>query len=186
MKLIFFIYLPFSFCLMNKTFLLLLVGLGISHWAFPQCEVRNLIYADGSMLYSIKPVNFYQTKSMELKGGVVTDREHYYLALQPYPFPKKPLGNKLKDDLELKLANDSVYHLEHFDTRYLDHDSVMQMLFQLNSKKLDDFLNFDVISVKINMQGTEGIRTYVFKLHKSAIRDQLACFLKEEKNKKKK
>jgi len=32
----------------------------------------------------------------------------------------------------------------------------------------------------------EGIRTYTFKLHKSAIREQLACFLKESENKKKK
>jgi len=158
-------------------FLLLTISL------FPQCEIRNFIYPDGSMFYYIEPVNFYWTKSKDLKGGVVTDKENYFLALQPSPFPEKPLGNKLKDGLELKLANDSVYHLKHFDTRYLDHDSVMQVLYLIDKKKLDDFLKFEVISVKINMGGDEGPRTYVFKLHKSAISEQLACFLKEEENK---
>lgn len=171
---------------MKKAFLLILISLAFSISSFPQCEIRNFIYPDGSMFYSIEPLNFYWTKTKSLEGGVVTDKENYYLALQPSPFPEKPLGNKLKEDLELKLANDSVYHLEHFDTRYLDHDSAMQMLYMIDKKVLDDFLNFEAVSVKIDMGGTEGIRTYVFKLHKSAIRDQLACFLKEEENKKKK
>jgi hypothetical protein len=161
-----------------------LVSIAIS--AFPQCEIQNRIYPDGSMFYYIEPVNFYWTESKDLKGGVVTDKENYYLALQPSPFPAKPAGNKLKDDIELKLSNDSVYNLEHFDTRYMEDDSVMQLLYLINSKKLDDFLNFEAISVKINMGGTEGPRTYVFKLHKSAIKEQLSCFLKEEENKKKK
>jgi hypothetical protein len=152
--------------------------------AFPQCDIQNFIYPDGSMFYYIEPVNFYWTQSKDLKGGVVTDKENYFLALQPSPFPDKPRGNKLKDDLELKLANDSVCHLKHFDTRYLEHDSVMQVLYLIDKKNQDDFLNFDAISVKINMGDTEGVRTYVFKLHKSAIREQLGCFLKEEEKKK--
>jgi hypothetical protein len=165
----------------------LLIGfLFLAISSFPQCEVQNFIYPDGSMFYFIEPVNFYWTKSKELKGGVVTDKENYYLALQPSPFPEKPLGNKLKEHLELKLANDSIYILKHFDTRYLNHDSTMQMLFLIDNKKLDDFLNYDVISAKINMGEKEGIRTYTFKLHKSAIREQLACFMKEGENKKKK
>ncbi len=138
------------------------------------------------MLYYIEPVNFYWTKSKDLKGGVVTDKENYYLALQPSPFPEKPQGNKLKDDLELKLSNDSVYTLKHFDTRYMEHDTVMQLLYFIDPPYVDDLLNFEAISVKINMEGTEGLRTYVFKLHKSAIQEQLSCFLKEEENKKKK
>jgi hypothetical protein len=169
-----------------KKLILFLGFLFFSLSVFPQCDIRNFIYPDGSMFYYIEPLNFYWTKSKDLKGGVVTDKENYFLALQPSPFPEKPLGNKLKDDLELKLANDSVYILKHFDTRYLDHDSSMQMLFMIDKKSLEDFLNFEVISVKINMEGTEGIRTYVFKLHKSAIREQLDCFLKEEENNKKK
>ena len=151
-----------------------------------QCEIEHRIYPDGSMLYYIEPVNFYWTQSKDLKGGVVTDKENYYIALQPSPFPEKPGGNKLKDDLELKLSNDSIYSLEHFDTRYMEHDTVMQLLYFIDPKHVEDLLNFEAISVKINMGGTEGLRTYVFKLHKSAIQEQLTCFLKEEENKKKK
>ena len=161
--------------------------LAISGNVFSQCEIQNRNYPDGSMMYYIEPVNFYWTESKNLKGGVTTDKENYYLALQPSPFPEKPLGNKLKGDCEMKLANDSTYHLEHFDTRYMDHDSVMQVLYLIDKKQLEDFLNLEAISVKINMGETEGVRTYVFKLHKSAIQEQLACFLKDiEKNKKEK
>jgi hypothetical protein len=41
-------------------------------------------------------------------------------------------------------------------------------------------LKFEVAEVNIDMMGKEGIRTYVFKLHKSALQEQLVCFLKEE------
>jgi hypothetical protein len=168
--------------IMNCAISLVLLFMALS--ASAQCEIRHHLYPDGSMFYYIEPVNFYWTKSKELKGGIETDRENYYLELQPAPFPEKHEGKKLKDDLELKLSNDSVYRLEHFDTRYLDHDTVMQLLYLIDRKKLEEFQHFDVISVKINMQGNEGVRTYVFKLHKSALREQLTCFLKEQKNKK--
>ncbi len=151
-----------------------------------QCEILHRIYPDGSMFYYIEPVNFYWTKSKDLKGGIETDKENFFLALQPQPFPEKPDGRKLKDDLEVKLSNDSIYRLEHFDTRYLDHDTVMQLLYLIDKKKLDDFFNHEVISVKINMQDTTGIRTYVFKLHKSALREQLDCLMKEQTSKKNK
>ena len=68
----------------------------VSIFAYAQCEIQHRIYPDGSMLYYIEPVNFYWTESKDLKGGVVTDKENYYLALQPSPFPEKSLGNKLK------------------------------------------------------------------------------------------
>jgi hypothetical protein len=59
----------------------------------------------------------------------------------------------------------------------------MQLLYFIDKEKLNDFLNLEVVSVKINMKGTEGVRTYVFKLHKSALREQLSCFLKEQEEK---
>jgi len=151
---------------------------------FSQCEIQHRLYPDGSMFYYIEPVNFYWTKSKDLKGGIETDKENYYLELQPSPIPAKHEGKKLKDDLELKLANDSVYRLEHFDTRYIDHDTVMQLLYLIDKKKLGDFVNYDVVSVKINLLDSTGIRNYVFKLHKSALREQISCFLKEKENKK--
>jgi len=171
--------------LIKKGFLV--TGLLVSSFSiFAQCEIQHRIYPDGSMLYYIEPVNFYWTQSKDLKGGIVTDKENYYLALQPSPFPEKPLGNKLKDDLELKLANDSLYKFRHFDTRYMEDDTVMQMLYFIDPIYVDELLNFEAISVRINMEGEEGMRSYVFKLHKSAIKEQLACFLKEDENKKKK
>lgn len=165
----------------------LTIGLITAYLAsFAQCEIKNRIYPDGSMFYYIEPVNFYWTESKDLKGGIVTDKENYFLALQPSPYPERNKDIKLKEDLEMKLANDSVYYLEHFDTRYLEHDSIMQLLYLIDSKKIDAFLEFEAISVRINMGDQEGLRSYFFKLHKAALKEQLACFLKEEENKKKK
>jgi len=171
--------------LLKKSFILIGM-LVISQFSFPQCEIKNRIYPDGSMIYYIEPVNFYQTKAKSLQGGIATDKENYYLELQPVPFPEKPAGNKLKDDLDVKLADGKSYKLKHFDTRYIRKDTVMKMVFLIDKEVMDQFLNFEVIEVKINMMGDEGIRTYVFKLHKSALKEQLACFLKEEEIKKEK
>jgi len=155
-------------------------------FTYGQCEILNRIAADGSMRYYMAPVNFYQTNAKSLKGCIVTDRESYLLELQPFPFPAKPAGNKLKEDLDLKLSNGVNYRLKHFDTRYASNDTVMKMLFYIDKKDLELVLNFDVFEAKIDMKGTEGVRTYQFKLHKSALREQLACFLKDEEERKKK
>lgn len=165
---------------------LLLSGLlAVSLQSFCQCQILNRVSPDGSMQYYMKPVNFYWTQAKSLKGCIVTDKESYFLALFPVPFPKKPAGNKLKKDLELNLSDDNAYTLDHYDTRYIENDTVMEMLFLINKKDLEHFLNFEVAEAKIDMMGDEGIRTYVFKLHKSALMEELACFLGEEKGKKK-
>jgi hypothetical protein len=160
--------------------------LSITFLAFPQCKILNRVSPDGSMQYFMEPVNFYWTSSKSLRGCIVTDKENYFLELHPSPFPEKPEGRKLKKDLMLTLSDGITYNLEHFDTRYADNDTVMEMLFLIGKEDMDKMLNFEVTDAKIDMMGTEGIRTYVFKLHKSALKEQLACFLKEEENKKKK
>jgi hypothetical protein len=132
----------------------------------------------------MEPAVFYFTKDKELKGGIITDKENYFIALQPVPFPVKPEGRKLKEDLELKLSNNQVYRLKYFDTQYMNHDSTMQLLYLVDMKDVDALLNFEATEVKIDMKGTEGIRTYIFKLHKKAIQEQLDCFLKKEEDKK--
>ena len=99
----------------------------------------------------------------------------------PTPFPEKPAGHELKDNLEMKLSDGKTYTLEHFDTRYIRKDTVMKLVYLIGKKDLDLLLGFEVTEVKINMKGDEGFRTYVFKLHKSALKEQLDCFLKEEK-----
>jgi hypothetical protein len=147
--------------------------------SFPQCQILNRVAPDGSMQYYMEPVNFYWTKAKSLQGCIVTDKENYFLEMHPLPFPEKPGGNKLKNDLILKLSDGNTYELDHYDTRYTQNDTVMELLYLIDKADMDPLLNFEVIEAKI-------IRTYVFKLHKSALKEQLACFLAEEDQKKKK
>jgi hypothetical protein len=168
-----------------KHCILLLVFLSISISSFSQCEILNRVSPDGSMQYYMVPVNFYWTSTKSLKGCIVTDKESYFLGLQPVPFPQKPEGNKLKKDLLLKLSDGIEYELKHYDTRYIQDDTVMEMLYLIDKDDMDRLQNFEVIEAKIDMSGQEGIRSYQFKLHKSALKEQLACFLKEDKKKKK-
>ena len=165
---------------------LLVTGLiSLSLGASSQCEIKHRIYPDGSMLYYIEPVNFYWTETKDLKGGIMTDKETYFLALQPDPYPEKSLGKKLKSDLVLKLSDEKEYQFGHFDTRYLEGDSIMEMLFIIEKEEMQPLQDFEVIQAKIDMMGEEGIRTYTFKLHKAALKEQLDCFLKEEEDGKK-
>jgi hypothetical protein len=168
--------------LIKKT-ALLLGFLALTIPAFPQCEILNRVAPDGSMVYYMEPVNFYWTKAKSLSGGISTDKESYFLELFPIPFPEKPAGNDLKDNLELKLSDGKTYTLEHFDTRYIRKDTVMKLVYLINKKDIDVLLNIEITEAKINMKGDEGIRTYVFKLHKAALKEQLECFLKEEEEK---
>jgi len=164
---------------------LLLGMLTISLYSFSQCEVKNRVSSDGSMQFYMEPVNFYWTKAKSLSGCIVTDKENYFLELHPLPFPEKPAGNKLKEDLELILADGKSYKLKHYDTRYSGNDTIMHMLFLIDKEDLIPIMNFEVSEAKMDMKGDEGIRSYVFKLHKSALKEQLACFLNEEKVNKK-
>jgi hypothetical protein len=168
-----------------KSSFLALVLLSVSINSFPQCRILNRVSPDGSMQYYMEPVNFYRTSIKALKGCIVTDGENYFLELLPFPFPEKPEGKKLKNELLLKLSNGLVYQLEHYDTRYVEKDTVMEMLYLINKKNINDIMNFEVTEANIDMKGNEGIRSYVFKLHKSALIEQLTCFFKEKEKKKK-
>jgi hypothetical protein len=164
---------------------LIFIFLAFTVPSFSQCDVSNRLFPDGTIYYFMEPAVFYYTKSKELKGGLVTDKENYFLALQPFPFPEKPQGRKLKEELELKLSNNRVYRLQFYDTQYMNNDSIMQLLYIINKSDVNDFLNFEAIETKIDMKGTERIRTYTFKLHKDAIQEQLNCFMKREEDEKK-
>jgi hypothetical protein len=166
--------------------ILILGFLVISLPSYNQCEILNRLFPDGTMLYYMEPVNFYWTSAKSLKGCMVSDKENYFLELRPVPFPEKPLGNKLKEDLELILGDGITYDLKHYDTRYTENDTVMEMLFLIEQEDIEKVLEFEAIEVKIDMKGEEGIRSYKFKLHKSALKEQLSCFLNEEKEMKKK
>jgi len=163
---------------LNLTIVFLLVLLASE--VFAQCDVKNKVLADGTMVYYFEPSDFYVTKSKSLKINIVTDKEHYFVALQPLPFPPKNDGKKIKDDLIIHLANKKEYKLTNYDTQYRQNDSIMQVLYLIDDKDLDDFSKFEALVAKINMQGTEFVRDYTFKLHKDAIVKQLTCFLKKE------
>jgi len=174
---------------MKTTFrigVLSLVLLSVSISSFPQCEILHRMSPDGSMQYYMQPVNFYWTEAKSLEGCIVTDRENYFLLLRPIPFPEKPAGNKLREDLILTMSNDTAYTLKHYDTRYIENDTVMAMIFLIAQKDMDIMLKYEVSEAKIDMKGEEGVRVYEFKLHKSALKDQLECFLKDEEVKNKK
>jgi hypothetical protein len=166
--------------------ILALAFVSLSASSFSQCKILNRVSPDGSMQYYMEPVNFYWTSAKSLKGCIVTDKESYFLELLPIPFPEKPAGNKLKKDLNLKLSDGSSYELKHFDTRYVEKDTVMEMFFLIDEKDINKLMNFEVVQADIDMMGSEGIRSYEFKLHKSALMEQLACFLKEKEDSKKK
>jgi hypothetical protein len=178
-----------TFIIMKNIFtkVLILIGLlSVSSGLFSQCEIKNRLSSEGSMLYYIEPVNFYWTEAKSLKGGIVTDKENYFLELQPRPYPERSAGKKLKSDLTLTLSDGKEYQFTHYDTRYLEGDSLMEMMFLINEDEMELLRNFEVNQAKIDMKGEEGIRTYTFKLHKSALKEQLDCFLKEDDPKKKK
>jgi hypothetical protein len=168
-----------------KKFVFSIVFLTLSVSAFSQCKILNRVSPDGSMQYFMEPVNFYWTSEKSLRGCIVTDKENYFLELLPFPFPEKPDGRKLKKDLSVKLSDGNSFKFKHFDTRYIENDTVMEMLYLIGREDVDNLLNSEVTEVNIDMMGKEGIRIYEFKLHKSSLQEQLACFLKDDEKKKK-
>ncbi|MFC0776817.1 hypothetical protein [Flavobacterium sp. HJSW_4] len=167
---------------MKMKFLVLFLCFVFNAKSIAQCEIKNRVQADGSMIYYFEPAVFYTTKSKSLKINIVTDEEHYFVALQPTPFPEKKEGKKIKDDLVIHLADSKTYKLTHYDTQYRRNDSIMQVLYLIDNKDIEAFSNYEAVSAEINMQGTEFVRSYNFKLHKNAIVEQLKCFLKKEEN----
>ena len=61
-----------------------------------------------------------------------------------------------------------------------NEDTILRMVYFIPKDLLNDFKNYDINSVKINMGKDEGDREYDFKLHKSALREHFACFEKDE------
>jgi len=163
------------------SFAILIFAVFCSWTTFAQCDIKNRVQADGSMMYYFEPAVFYSTKSKSLKINIVTDKEHYFVSLQPTPFPPKQIGKKIKDDLVIHLDDNKAYKLTHYDTQYRKNDSIMQVLYLIDEKDIDAFSKFQAVLAEINMKGTEFVRDYTFKLHKDAIIKQLKCFLEERK-----
>jgi len=179
----------FTFILMEtslKKSLLAIILLFASILTFAQCEILNRVSSDGSMRFYIEPFNLYQTDAKSLKACIVTDRESYFLELQPVPFPEKSKDNKLKDALNLKLVNGEALKMKHYDTRYVSNDSILKILYLIGKDDIDKLLQTEIAEFSINMGESEGIRTYVLKLHKGELKQQLDCLMKDEEKHKKK
>ena len=71
-----------------KSGLIVLFSILLLLSSFPQCDILNRVSPDGSMQYYMEPVNFYWTSTKSLKGCIVTDKESYFLELQPFLFLK--------------------------------------------------------------------------------------------------
>lgn len=145
-----------------------------------QCDIRNMIGNDGTMYYYLDTVTFYRSAEKQLLGTLVTDKESYFISLLPNPFPPRKIAEKLKQSLEVRLSNEKIYKLDHFYSNYNKTDSVFQIMFMIGKKDIEDFRKFDLEEMKIYMGESEGIRTYFISLHKKAISDNLACFIKKK------
>jgi hypothetical protein len=157
-------------------------GLLHANGAIAQCKIDSKVGADGTLYYYIEPVNFYFTQNKRLSGGIITDEEYFYLVLEPYPFPEKSIGRKLKDSLELVMSDNNTYKLPFYFSNY--RDSIFEMMFAIKKEDLEFFTKFEVSQVKLDMGDETGRRTYFFKLHKHALQEQLSCFIEEKKKKK--
>lgn len=143
-----------------------------------QCDIKEMMMADGTMYYHGETILFYKSSRFQLSGNLVTDKEHYFLKLQPVPYPEKPLGKNLKSNLQVKLSNDSSYILKLHDVYYRDKDTSFIILYLFDTKDINPFTQKDVEEVKLDLG--ESAVTYTFLTHRDAIRQQFSCFIKKE------
>jgi hypothetical protein len=146
-----------------------------------QCKISQNKFPDGTMYLETEPSLMYQTSKKKLVEKLSTDKENYFVAISPTPFPPKPSGRKVKKDLIVFLSNNKTYTLKHFDSRYIDQDSSFEILYLFNTKDIPDFQLYAIKKVTIN-DGTGVDATYNLILHTDAIKKQLACFLKKKED----
>lgn len=164
----------------RRVFLFLALVITTALSAQTNCDIKSRVGADGALYYYIEYVRFYYTSEKQLEGGIVTDKEHYFLTLQPFPFVMKKSSEKLTDSVDVVLSNEKKYRLGNYYVRFHKEDSLLRMVYFIPKDLLNDFKDYNISSVKINMGGDEGVREYDFKLHKSALREHLACFEKSK------
>ena len=173
---------------MKKILYTVLIGLFITcpYLAMAQeqeCEILNRVQPNGIMLYYMKPEKFYQTKSKTLHGSIATDSEQYFLILFPKPVPSKDTAKKISSDLEVVLENGSKQVLEHFDSYFVEKDTVLALFFVIKKDQQQLLLKNKIEQVKLDVGGPEK-QLYTFMLHKEALMQQLHCFLQRKPTRK--
>jgi hypothetical protein len=167
---------------MKQTLKLLIISMFMTQFALGQCEITGELDANGIIYYKAEPVKVFWTTAKSLYCGAFTDDESYYLQFFPEPFPGKSKKSRaLKDPATVTLANNEVYQLQFFDSRYLSDDSVFVMQFLIPDKVEQYFLDHEMTIVSLNLGDETGFREYRLKLHKNAIREQLKCLVERKK-----
>lgn len=146
-----------------------------------QCKITQNRFPDGTMYLETESSLMYQTSKKKLVEKVSTDKENYFIAISPSPFPAKPLGSKVKNDLTVLLSNNKSYTLKHFDSRYIDKDSSFEILYLFNTKDIPDFQQNIIKKITMN-DGTGGDISYNLVLHPDAVKKQLGCFIKKKED----
>lgn len=136
------------------------------------CDIKKYISPDQTMYYFVETDTFYYTQDKQLKGLVETDKENYFLSLQPVPAPASAGKLKLYKPLRVTLSNDSTYTLEFFDARFA-RDSIYTVMYLFDVKKHQAFLKHNIERVEMITPNLH--ETFIFRLHKEAVIEQLHC-----------
>jgi hypothetical protein len=142
-----------------------------------QCNVTSRVYPDGSLVYSTPAEVFYENNDLSLKACILTDKEYYFLCIYPTPYPNISLIKQIKDDATLTLANQKSYILKHHNTRFIESDSLLEIVYAIKKTDIEDLRLNEAEKITLDMLDTTGHRTYIFKLHKKLIMEQLNCFI---------
>jgi len=136
------------------------------------CNIKNYLSPDGTMYYYVPVDTFYYTETKQLLGGMVTDKEHYFLTLQPLPKPAAIGSRKKYKPLTVTLENDSTFTLDFFDARFVN-DTIYNVVYLFDSDKHRAFITNNVKEIK--MQTPYIDESFVLKLHKDAIIQHINC-----------
>ncbi|MBO9571828.1 MAG: hypothetical protein J7497_06410 [Chitinophagaceae bacterium] len=152
------------------------------HSAAQDCEILNRVQPDGSMWYYMDPQKFYETEKNSLFGAIATDGENYYLMLIPHPTPPKKESRKISSNLHVKLQDGITQILEHFDSQYIDQDTILAVFYNIGKDQLSDLRKKPVEQITLDLPDSSQ-KVYNFMLHKEAIQQQIQCFLSRNNNK---
>lgn len=140
--------------------------------SYSQCKIEHKILADETMMHYLEPKIFYKAEEKYVKISLMTDDEYFFIAVETISFSESKV--KIKQDLTLNLANKKQYKLKHYDTQYLDENTVLNVLYMIDKNDLEDFRSDDGLITSINIEGNEFVAND--DLNKKIILEQLQCY----------